>query len=383
MAILNFTGFETGNSVEFNATSGTFDAAYTTVKRTGTYGLRSNPTTTAIGYVKLFVQAATGLNAQASLTAIFSTFYFRYATKPAANNEPFFAVLSSIASIVTLRLRSDGKLEIYDQADVFIATGTAVLAADTWYRIDFRIDVTADTEEVKVDGTVDISATGVISGTIAGVGIGKVSNANGQTVDFAYDDVAIDDTAYPGAGEVKLGVPIGAGAASGWTAGTNADNFAEVDEVPHDTDTTYIGALATEDNLDHTFNMQAAATIGIAGTIGAVKTIVVARTDSITGASTVAHRRLSGGSAFELTALELTTTYALLAKVDVTDPFDAGAWTPTKFDTLEVGMAANTLAQVQRFTAAYVQAWSAGGPAANPLPRHRVISQAVKRAAYW
>lgn len=362
VTILNFYGAETGNAIELSATGGTFDAAYTAWKRTGTYSFRSNPTTTAVGWGRLLNFTATGLSAALSVSNFFASGYFRYATKPSVNSEP---LLQINPDALQLRLLSDGTLALYNSITL-IASGTAVLVANTTYLIEINFNDTANTQEVKVDGTVDISGAFAQTGPVTSFFLGKTFDRNGNTVDFLYDDWCIDDAAYPGAGECKIAVPIGAGAASGWTAGTGADTFAEVDEIPHDTDTTYIAASATEDNLDHTFNMQAAATIGIAGAIGAVKTMVVARTDSITGTSTVAHRRLFNGSGFELTALGLTTTYALLAKVDVVDPSaGGGAITTADFDTIEVGMAANTLAQVQRFTAAYVTVWSAGSSAVN------------------
>ena len=372
MAIVNFCGFETGDSSECFTASGTFDFANTSVKRTGTYALRINPTTTATGYGVVATYSATGVHAIFSIANLFFTFYFRYATKPASNSEEILRVEGS-ASNGYLRLRSDGKLELFStDGTTSHATGTAVLAADTWYRIECNWNDTANTQEIKVDGTTDISGTITTTAANTNIAFGKFANRNGQTIDVFYDDICIDNAGYPGAGEVKIGYPIGAGAASGWTGGTNSDDFNEVDDgatqAGNDGDTTYIGATAVQDNLDHTFDMSAYATIGISGAIGAVKTIVIGRTDSVSGTSAVAHRRIISGVATELTALEQTTSYRTYAAVDVDDTVGGGgsAFTSTSFDSVEVGMAANAIAQVQRFTAAYIACWSAGSSGPGP-----------------
>jgi len=366
MAIVNFTGFETGDFSE-GALSGT-GSIQTTVKRTGSYALRINPATTGAGSASIYGHNADGIGANFSIANLFLTVYFRYATKPSSNSEEIMSFQSGLSTLEgTLRLNSDGTLSIYAADGTTLhATGTAVLAANTWYRLEVNWNNTANTQEVKVDGTVDISGTITISANLSRVHLGKRANRNGNTVDYFYDDACVSDSAYPGAGEVKIAVPIGAGAASGWDDGTGT-TFAEVDEIPPGsdgtTDTSYIGTDLNGDNQDHTFDMQSWATIGGAGDIGAVKTMVLARTDSTTDTSSVAHRRLFNGSGFELTARELVTTYQLYAKIDETDPSGSGAITSADFDSIEVGMAANTIAQTQRFTVAYLTVWSAGAAA--------------------
>jgi hypothetical protein len=353
MAISNFTGLETGDAIELNTLNGTASIQSTT-KRTGTYALQCNPTTTAIGSGELRAHSITGTKSLFNAPVLHITFHFRVGTLPAANNEIICAISGSV---VEVRVSSGGVLSLYT-GTTLNATGTAVLALDTWYQIDIRVDDTGNTQEVRVDRVVDITGSIATGAASSAVFFGKSTNRNGNTVNFYYDDMAFGGSGgYPDEGEVKLGIAIGAGAAAGWTNGTGT-TFAEVDDLPHDGDTTYIQASAVQDNLDHTFDMQAAATIGLQSTIRAVKPMVIPRTTSTAGASTVAHRLLSGGSGFELSALELTTSFQLLARVDETDPFDSAAWTATKFDTVEVGMAANAIAQVQRFTAVYVSVWS-------------------------
>jgi hypothetical protein len=379
MSIVNFSGLEPGDLVEFASSSGTI-AVQSTVKRTGSYALRCNALTVDSGWASIRQWGVTGKLLNLVGTIIGVTFYFRYATKPAVNSEEMFYIGGNLI----LRLTSAGKVDLYDNTTLTVA-GTTVLSVDTWYRIEVLYKQGVDqTCEFKINGTVESSMLKSYAGATE-VAFGKVTNRNGNTVDFFYDDIAIDDAVYPGAGECKLGLAIGAGAASNWVDGTGT-TFAEVDDTPpgNDGNTTVIAGNNTRDNLDHTFDMQAFATIGIIGTILAVATLVVARTLSTASASTIAHRRIFNSTGFELTAFELTTVYVTLGMIDLVDPSaGGGVITQADFDSIEVGMAANTLAQTQQFTVVYVSCWS-DGVAANPAyPQSLVRSQAVKRAAYW
>lgn len=368
MAILNFTGFETGDAVEGAFGGSGIASVQSTTKRTGTYALRINGTAlgTQVGQYNFQGIGSTGLTTSFNLADSYVTFYFRYATKPGSGSEEICQFLTGSSYKLAVRINSSGNLLAYD-VTTLLGTGSAVLSADTWYRIEARCQPgTNGAWEVKIDGTSEISGTRTWTnaGNVNVISFGKRTNRNSQTIDYYYDDICVDSAAYPGAGEVKMAVPIGAGAAAGWTNGTGT-TFAEVDEVPPEsdgTDATYIQASATEDNQDHTFNMTAAATLGISDTISAVKPMVYAKTASTSGTSGVALRTVSGGSGFEITALELQTTYALIATIYALDPLDSAAWTTTKFDTVEVGMAANTIAQTQRFTVAYAGVWITPAP---------------------
>lgn len=59
MAVINFTGQETGDNTEAIATAGTFSVQATT-KRTGGYALRCNPAGNAAGHHSYGGLAATG-----------------------------------------------------------------------------------------------------------------------------------------------------------------------------------------------------------------------------------------------------------------------------------------------------------------------------------
>ena len=357
MAITFFSGFETGTqAIDTNGLSGT-SSIVTSPVHGGTYALRINPTTTGAGDALFsWLDSAGKMLGTGSPPVSIVSFMFRYATKPAANNEEICRISSGV--FVQVRLGSDGKLSLYND-NTLNASGTVVLAADTWYRIDVKVDDSANTQEVRVNGTVDISGTIATSSGLLSCALGKQTNRNGQTVDFFYDDFCFADNAYPTSGIVLLALPIGAGSAAGWTNGTGT-TFAEVDETPaagNDGDTTYIQASATQDNQDHTLDFQNVATIGITTTIRAVQGTVYAKTTSTSGSSSVSARMVVGADAVELSGSELGTSYVGIHHCRVLQPDNTTSWDTTSFDAVEFGMAANAIAQVQRFTVAYVQAW--------------------------
>ncbi len=365
MAIVRFTGFESGAAPEVGTISGT-GSIVSSGQRTGSYAFRVNPTTTGDGSMTLTPVANTGLpNTSASFTdgSTFG-FAFKAVTLPAANEEYIARSLVPVGAVQwTLTITSGGLLKLYETspAGTLLGTGSTAIGS-TYVYIEVRVNNTTNAYDVQVNGVSEISGTNAaINGNTGQLALGKVINTNSQTVDFYYDDVYVDDagtflattTSFP---EVKILKPDAAGASAGWTNGTGT-TFAEVDEVPPEsdgTDVSYIQASATEDNQYSTFGVQSTATGGVTGTISAVEGYVWAKTGSTAGSSNVNIRVRNSGTNSDATGLELTTSYQGLHRVLVTDPATGSAWTSGGVDTVEIGMLANTIAQTQRFSAAYI-----------------------------
>jgi hypothetical protein len=390
MAIVNFYGFEMGDTgfLEFQSVNGS--AAYsTTTFRTGARALRVNTTGIALANVSLGRYGADGTRISLSTSSIanfFLTFYFRYAVKTVTTPEE---IMSASGGSINVRLDPTGVLLLYNNITL-VDTGTIVLDQNTWYRIDVNYDDTANTQEVRINGVVDLTGTIATGGAFTSITVGKTINRSGEDIDFFYDDMVLSDSAYIGTAEVRMGKPIGAGAVEEWGNGTGT-TFAEVDDaVPFDGDTSYIGASALEDNEASTFDMETAATMGIVGSILAVKTIGIARSESTAGTSSVSHRRRINGVNYTLTAVERPTTYNITAAIDEDDTPGAGgsAWTTTSFDSIEVGIVSATLAQIQRATAFYVMSLADGvvsfDPAASRISQimNAPVQRKVRVVAY-
>lgn len=345
MAVGNLTGLETGDSGELTSLSGT-SSIQSTTKRTGTYALRTNPTTTNVGHGVFDLRLGT-----AALATSWWRFYFQYATKPAANSEPCFQCLTSGSGLkFEVRMDSAGHLLAYDAAVGLLGTGTTVLSASTWYRIEVKVgsSATVGAWEIKIDGTSELSGSSNTNATAGSLGhFGKPSNRNGQTVDFFYDDIVVDDTAYLGAGEVRTLTVDSAGSTSQWTAGTGA-TFAEVDDFPGDDATTYLQSTAQNDV--HLLGLTSSASASISGVINAVKGgAKTQRAAASNGSATL--RLRSGGSNADGTATTTLSGFNWRSyHVRSTDPSTSSAWTTSGLDSLEVGVLDSSATQRSRVT---------------------------------
>jgi hypothetical protein len=351
-AIVQICGFESGSSIETIQTGGTFDAAYTSVKRTGSYALRTAPTTTAAGWVEL--RAVGG----ASAATYYTRFYFRYATKAASSDEPIAAVMNASSVLkFELRLNSAGNLVAYDATPTVISTGASVLSSGTWYRIEVRVtEVGAgtDTWEVKINGTSELTGTNDLGASnVLATRFGKTTNRNGNTVDYVYDDIAMSDSAYPGPGQVSIMRPDGDGVATTWTIGAGAgSDWENVEEVPHDSDTTYLLSTLVSGDAS-TVTLESAAAAGISGTISAVKGLTMVKRDAASD-GTYQVRLRAGGTNSDSSNATATSAYTAGQRLLTTDPSDSNPWTTADLDGLEVGIEQNETSDRTRVSAMYV-----------------------------
>ena len=351
-ALLNLVGLETGILNEFGVTSGTLSVQSTT-KRTGGYALRVNPVTTAVGVAHLGKSDNVGgPDALLSVATIYARFYFRYATKPATNNEPIFAPYSTGNALkFELRLNSSGNLVAYDSTGTLMATGTTVLLANTWYRIEVQVGSGATGSwEVKIDGTSEISGTGnLVVANHGRMQIGKSVDRNNNTVDFFYDDIAVSATNYIGAGQIEVMQADGDGTYTDFTigAGGGAD-WTNVDEIPSDDNTTYLVSTLSTSSAQ-TVTLESASSASISGTINAVKGHVNAMRDGASNGSYRVRIR-SGTTDSDGNIASAPGSYDARHLILNTDPADSLDWTTSDLDALEVGAVEGEITDKTRIT---------------------------------
>lgn len=340
MAVQNICGFETGDTLEALTSGGTI-AIGTTYARSGRYGLRTNPTTTGVGWYDLGSSSVTEMN----LASLYGRFYFRYATLPASGTEEIASVWETTTDTLKLGIRIDstGSLSLWDSLGLQISTtGATDLAANTWYRIEVRADTgVAATAEVKVNGTVEVTGTGNLTTANArSLRLGKSTDRSNQTVDFWYDDISVDNSAYPGAGACGIMLPNGAGNYALWTGGT----FVNLDEIPQST-TDYITSTGVVGEAS-TFAMHSTGSSGISGTINAVKPTAIVQRAGGTNGSLLLRTRYSGSDS-DSGARTAAMTWVARGSIQTAAP-GGGGWSTSVLDAIECGVVENTTVNLTR-----------------------------------
>ena len=336
MAVLNFCGFETGDSAEAQSTTGT-TSIVTSPTNGGVYALRVNPTTSALGNYRFASMSAAGVaTTSMNVATLYQRFYFYITTAPSADREEMLVILDTGGSQkAAICLNSSRQLEFYNNADSLVSTGATALSTSTWYRIEVKTSTGSGSTayEVKIDGTSELSGTAnTLTNNHGSIRLGKATNRNSRTIDVYYDDWIADDAAYPGAGKCARLAPTANGSTQQFTAGTGSSNYQEVDEVPTDGDTTYI---ASTGSANQTALMDCAA-MPSAASINAVKTYIRAR--SASGTSSTKVRIKSSGTTSDTTAADWTTSYVNRFKLSVVDPNTSSAWTETNVNAAEFGL---------------------------------------------
>lgn len=332
MAVRNIIGFEAGNTRELYSSSGTL-SIQSAVARSGGYALRVNPTGSGTGKAVIYGISTSGAATNLSAPTVYVRFYFLFAQAPAASEE-FFGVYSRLY----LRLTPSGTIEAYDYTGTaLLASGTTALSPNTWYRIEVYTTNTGGStlaQEVRIDGTTEMTCTGMGASGVNSVNLGKGTNRNSSSVDFYYDDVRIDDDAWPGPGKIALMRVSGDGTYTGWTS-NGGPKYMCVDEWPDNATSDYIHTS--------TPNTAYSATLGVnplvTGVIPVVKAVGV--TQVANGAQQVKLRLKSSATNTD-TAGKTTTSYSLQSMLLTADPATGSAWTPEALTNLEVGVVSGT-----------------------------------------
>ena len=304
--------------------------------RTGTYSYRTSVATTGTSY---FVCHGTDPDNHPSIrghyldTAFYAT-HFNYTTKATTASGEQIAQFVDTAGAVkaSLRLKSDGTITVYNSAGTLVATGATVLAADTWYRLEFKCGTGASgAYELQIDGVSEVSGTTNLLTTRNAKGLwGKVANSNGDTVDYNYDDLWVSDTGFQTKGyKVALVVPNAAGASQDWTASTDTPkDYTQINEVPPN-GTTEIASKLVGAAFSVALGSAPASIIKCVKQLGYFA-------DGASNTIQVILRLRTSSTNYDNGAYDVDTTEQPLAHVYNTDVSGA-AWTSSVFDGAEVG----------------------------------------------
>lgn len=389
MAQQQICGWETGNSREQVSATGT-TSQVAGAARSGDFGLRINPTGAAQGFVQVGgVRATIGDTTATALNSgtLYFLFALRIVTAPAASSEEFFGVYGQGGSVMLRgRVNSDRTLGFYSAGTTLLATSTYVVPSNTWVAIGIKHPIgTASTAcEVKIytisaDGsaatlqetvacTGDFSYDGTNPGSIA---LGKVNNRNSQDIDLHYDDLIIDDAAYPSLQRVLRLDPDSNGDTFDWSANPNpgaGSEWSNLDDNPHDSDTTYCNS-STSGQIALT-GFETLANAGAAGvlSIGSVKLTAIVR-DEGTGGENIIFRIRSGAANSSSTGSDPGASYTGRFRHLSADPATVGVWTESSVNAVQGGVVNNANVAVRSTQHAMMVAYVQSAGASDDMNR--------------
>lgn len=210
--------------------------------RTGTYCLRNTDDNNA-EYIRLALESArhTLFLGAAHIVAELPSV--------AATHSLFQVRNSSNTPLATAVLMTTGGIEVREGSvgGTIIAQGDPIVIADGWQFIEAMFDRAAQTVEVRVNGVVAVSATGVDMGTdpFAQVVLGPTSVLSADR-DYAWDDFRILDSLdgvnddFLGDRRVFARFPVADGVPQQWTPSSGAQAWPMIDDAAPDDDGTYI-----------------------------------------------------------------------------------------------------------------------------------------------
>lgn len=240
---------------------------------------------------------------------------------------------------ITLLTDAQGHLQVRrgTYGGTVLATSAGVLSLGVWYYVEVKTTINnSGSIIVKINEVEWINYTGDTQNT---------GNAYmnqlwwlGDGANPYMDDIYVLDLTgiaplndFLGNTRVFTKQPSGAGAHADFT-GVSGANYANVDEIPPDDDTTYNHSSTI--NATDTF---AFADIASSGTVYAVEPLIYARKDDAN--ARVAHQvTREGATDYEQTTdFNLSDTYAYFSEIMTANPSTGSPWTLAEFNASEFG----------------------------------------------
>lgn len=386
-APVEITGFEATTATAINEIQSATGSYQVTCGLSGTDGnaILAPRTGSCMGRIVATGQSGTGYfrigkigpTGNTSATIATNTAYYRFSfavfNAPPSGSEQI-AVIRDTASPTpavkgSVRINSARQLALYNSAETLIATGTTVLALNTWYTVEIKMCTgTSCAAEVKLNAGVEISGTSNFLATQNGsLVLGKYVSQSAQSVSYGYDDVMNDDAAYPGNVRVKMLLPAGPGANNQWTAGTAPSDWSVVATKEFD----YIRNPGLATNEVAQFAYQNKADVGIVGEVKAVKVIVVGAKQNTANVQSLAPFISVNGTVGASSGgdpVANNSGYYGRAYFSAVSPYSGGAWDPAELDVLEAGVSEGTSYQNQVVYMPVMVAYDENGTFSTPTP---------------
>ena len=323
-----FTGFETGDLLEFTTVNGSGVTVQSNLARSGSFALRAQAEPGNYAYVTLWDVDDDGYPSSSfDLETLHLSFQFAIS---AWNQRVRMAEVGGTAGAfkAKVELESDGRISVEDQIEVRRFSQTK-LVTGRWYRIDLLVGTgTATRMQLSIDGQVefDVNDANTTEQLAERVHIGRSSSSGGPSI-FFYDDVVVSGAGHPGDAQVLLMPPTGPGSAATWLG-----DHLDVDDWPQDGDLTY---AASNGPGAFTTRLQPPPLPGLE--VLGLRALAVQRREAANYTASALRLR-SGGLDFDTPPGDGGQSYRVRSRVFPEDPATGAAWTKSALGSVEVGL---------------------------------------------
>lgn len=302
MARTEFFGFETAsvraeaNQSAFGGSGMAFD---NTIARTGAYSLKAAAVSGASGVLTLL-----------ATTGDFVRAYVRVTARPASTARVIYGATGG--NSVNLRLNPNGTIAYYQGVTLVGTSTTALTDTSRWYRVEWRGGTAASGTVLQIDDVVEVTAAPSAWPLTSAFG---PNDTVADTYTVYFDDVARDNAAFPGDGNVALLVPISdSSVGAGWQkpGGTTTGLSTSVDDTPPigvadstsgtNAEKQIRNASSAASSYVATMTSYATAGVGASDTINAVQSFVAVGAPVSTGAKTGSQQITANPAAASATA---------------------------------------------------------------------------------
>lgn len=239
-----------------------------------------------------------------------------------------------------------GMLLTVKRGATVLATGTTVLAINSWYYVEVKatIDDTTGSYAVRIDGVAEptLTATGVDTRNTGATGQWDRVRLASLVNNTYYDDLYVCDQSgaaprntFLGPCKVETIYPqtdaVAVGSNAGLTPSTGTDHGALVDDpAPNTSDFTSSATVGVKD----TYNYPA---LALTGTILGLQTnLYVNKADAV--ARQVCAVVRAGGTDYDGANVAPLTTFSYFSEVRAQNPNTGADWTSGQIASLEAGM---------------------------------------------
>lgn len=284
-------------------------------------------------------------NVTKSLSANYSTVVVGFNFRPVtfeSSVTTFFQLLDSGTAQLTLRINSDGTINVCRSTSTILETTAVALTADADNYLEFKVTVhdTTGSYELRLNGVDIASDTNVdtkhtANAHVNGLLLGPTGGLSVKT--WKFDDFYILDTSGPSPnndflGDVRIDAvyPTADGNYTAWTPSAGTDHYALVDEsTPNETDYVSSSTAAEMDSyvMGNPPSLSSEIIYGVQVSVAALKDDAGSRSIKV-GVRSGITDSVSGSQA-------LTTSQAYYSHILGVDPNTSAAWTPEAVNAME------------------------------------------------